>query len=448
MKKNNGIVVKVLALLVLLTLLSGCQLKEKGVHGEPAEKEGDVSIFVISDPHLLSSQINDGGKAFERYSLGGDGKNLPYIEEIFSVFMKEVLEKKPDYLLVSGDLTNNGEGASHEDLAVYFETLESQGTEVLVTPGNHDLLNPHARGFSGETQVKVDTVTPEEFIEIYKDFGFQDALYRDEASLSYVYEASEDLWILMMDTNRYEENLKLGYPQAGGILRLSTFQFMRQVLKEAKEKGIEVISASHHNSIIHAHNAVEDYVLDNSEEYVNILKAGGVKLNLTGHIHIQDIQKDPQGSQYFEIASGALSVYPHKYGQLLFGKEEGIRYESVKVPLDTVMTGSRLSAFESLDAQSKAFFAANSSSRIYHRLISEEGETEEDAKIMAEAVGELNALYFGGDEDQFSEKLLRHPGVQLLLLRENTRTSQYVTRMLTEEGPDDNSLFIPLKEKN
>ena len=62
---------------------------------------------------------------------------------------------------------------------------------------------------------------------------------------------------------------------------------------------------------------------------------------------------------------------------------------------------------------------------------------------MAEAVGELNALYFGGDEDQFSEKLLHHPGVQLLLLRENTRTSQYVTRMLTEEGPDDNRLTIP-----
>ncbi|SDI45030.1 metallophosphoesterase [Proteiniclasticum ruminis] len=441
--KKNSITMRVVSLLAVLVLFTGCQLKEKEVHGESSRKEGEVSIFVISDPHLLSSRINDKGKAFERYSVGGDGKNLPYIEEIFSVFMKEVQEKKPDYLLVSGDLTNNGERASHEDLAAYFKSLEEQGTEVLVTPGNHDLQNPHARGFLGDKQMKVDTVTSEEFTALYKDFGFQDALYRDEASLSYVYEASEDLWILMMDTNRYSENVKLGYPQAGGILSLSSFQFMRQVLKEAKEKGIEVISASHHNSIIHAQNAVEDYVLDNSEEYVNILKAGGVKLNLTGHIHIQDIQKDPHGSQYFEIASGALSVYPHKYGQLLFGKEEGIRYESVKVPLDTVMTGSRLSEFESLDAQSKAFFAANSSSRIYHRLITEEGETEEDAKVMAEAVGELNALYFGGDEDQFSEKLLQHPGVQLLLLRENTRTSQYVTRMLTEEGPDDNRLFIP-----
>ncbi|SFN27722.1 metallophosphoesterase [Proteiniclasticum ruminis] len=448
MKKKNYSGVKVLALLVLLTLLSGCQLKEKEVHGEPARKEGDVSIFVISDPHLLSSRINDEGKAFERYSLGGDGKNLPYIEEIFSLFLQEVLEKKPDYLLVSGDLTNNGEQASHEDLAVYFKTLENQGTEVLVTPGNHDLLNPHARGFLGDKQLKVDTVTTEEFTEIYKDFGFQEALYRDEASLSYVYEASKDLWILMMDTNRYRENVKLGYPQAGGILSLSTFQFMRQVLKEAKEKGVEVISASHHNSIIHARNAVEDYVLDNSEEYVNILKAGDVKLNLTGHIHIQDIQQDPHGGQYFEIASGALSVYPHKYGQLLFGKEEGLRYESVKVPLDTVMAGSSLREFISLDAQSRSFFAKNSSARIYQRLITEEGETEEDAKVMAEAVGEMNVLYFGGDEDLFTEKLLDHPGVQLLKERENTRTSQYVTRMLEEDGPDDNRLFIPLKEKD
>lgn len=120
----------------------------------------------------------------------------------------------------------------------------------------------------------------------------------------------------------------------------------------------------------------------------------------------------------------------------------------MKLPLHTVMAGSPLREYISLDAQSRSFFAKNSSARIFQRLITEEGETEADAKVMAEAVGELNVLYFGGDEDQFSEKLLRHPGVQLLLLRENTRTSQYVTRMLSEEGPDDNRLFIPLKEKD
>ena len=423
-------------------------MKEKEVHGEASRKEGEVSVFVISDPHYLSSRINDKGKAFQRYSTGGDGKNLPYIIEIMTAFQKEVLEKKPDYLVVSGDLTNNGERASHEDLKKYFEKLENGGTEVLVTPGNHDVLNPHARGFQGDQQRKVDTVTPMEFEDIYKSFGFQDALYRDESSLSYVYELQEDLWILMMDTNKYKENLTLRYPQAGGILSLSSFQFMRKVLKEAKEKGVEVISVSHHNSIIHSRNAVEDYVLDNNEEYVNILKGGGVRLNLTGHIHIQDIQKDPEGAPYYEIASGALSVYPHKYGRLVFSKDEGIRYESSKVPLKNVMAGSSLRAFQDLDAQSKAFFARNSSSRIYRRLLEEEGETEEDARVMAEAVGELNVLYFGGEEDLFSEELLEHPGVKLLLQRENTKTAHYVTRMLTEEGPDDNVLFIPNSEKD
>jgi 3',5'-cyclic AMP phosphodiesterase CpdA len=427
----------------LLLLLTGCQLLPKEAHGESVRKEGVVSLFVISDPHYLSSRINDKGKAFQRYSVGGDGKNLPYIVEIMNTFQKEVLEKKPEFLIVSGDLTNNGEKESHEDLQKLFQKLEDQGIEVLVTPGNHDILNPHARGFKKDKQIKVDTVTPEDFEALYEQFGFKDALYRDSSSLSYAYELREDLWILLMDTNKYKENLTLRYPQAGGVLSLESFKFMRAVLDEAKEKGIEVITVSHHNSIIHSKNAVEDYVLGNSDEYRNIIKARGGKLNLTGHIHIQDIQKDLSDDLYYEIASGALSVYPHKYGYLTYEKEKGLFYETRKLPLEDVMAGSSLKDFKSLDKQSREFFAVNSSSRIYTRLLEEEGETEEDAKIMAEAVGELNILYFGGDEDLFSQDLLEHPGVKLLLSRENTRTSNYVTRMLTEEGPDDNHLYIP-----
>lgn len=436
------------AALSLVTLFSGCSLKEAEVHGEPVLKDGDVSLFVISDPHYLSDRINDKGPAFDRYSTGGDGKNLPYIGEILEAFQKEVQAKNPDYLIVSGDLTNNGELASHEDLSKIFQEIEHSGTEVLVIPGNHDLLNPHARGFEKDQQVKVPTVTPDEFEKIYGAFGYEDALYKEPSSLSYVYEASEDLWVLLMDTNKYKENLTLRYPQAGGVLSLSAFQFMRKVLKEAEEKGIEVLSVSHHNSIIHSGNAIEDYVLANHEEYLNILKGNGVKLNLTGHIHIQDIQKDPAEDLYYEIASGALSVYPHKYGQLIFKKGEGFQYETRKVPLEKVMAGSSLREFQSLDAQSRKFFAENSSSRIYKRLVEEEGETVEDARIMAEAVGELNVLYFGGEEDLFSERLLQHEGVKLLLRLENTRTSYYVTRMLEEEGPDDNVLFIPIPGEN
>src|SRR5690554_1808817 len=214
----------------LLLLLTGCQLLPKEAHGESVRKEGVVSLFVISDPHYSSSRINDNGKAVQRYSVGGDGKNLPYIVEIMNTFQKEVLEKKPDFLIVSGDLTNNGEKESHEDLQKLFQKLEDQGIEVLVTPGNHDILNPHARGFKKDKQIKVDTVTPEDFEALYEQFGFKDALYRDSSSLSYAYELREDLWILLMDTNKYKENLTLRYPQAGGVLSLESFKFMRAVL--------------------------------------------------------------------------------------------------------------------------------------------------------------------------------------------------------------------------
>lgn len=434
----------VLLLCFLLLFLPGCR-EQNEAHGEPVKNPQETTLYVISDTHLLSSSINDGKSAFLRYSTGGDGKNLRYMEKILQQFQKEVEKGRPDYLIVSGDLTNNGEKASHEELRTYFQEMETLGTEVLVIPGNHDILNPHARGFQGDWQQKVPTVTPEEFAGIYKDFGYGEALYRDQASLSYVYEVREDLWVLMMDTNKYKKNLDLGYPEAGGILSLETFSFMRRVLDEALKKRIEVISVSHHNSLLHSPIAVEDYILDNEEEYLNILRSRKVQLNLTGHIHIQDIQENLEETPYYEIASGALSVYPHKYGILTYAQEKGIDYTARKVPLTGIMAGSALKDFETLDVQSRTFFAKNSSARILTRLLEEEGETPEEAKLMAEAVGELNVLYFGGEEHLFTETLLSHEGVQLLLKRKGTRTSHYVDRMLQKEGPDDNHLFLPWK---
>lgn len=47
----------------------------------------------------------------------GDGKLALYVWEITDAFLDEVVERKPQTLILSGDLTLEGERGSHEALA-------------------------------------------------------------------------------------------------------------------------------------------------------------------------------------------------------------------------------------------------------------------------------------------------------------------------------------------
>ena len=445
MKKSN-LKPAISALLLGSLLITGCKAGITGegiAYAEPMRTDEELTVFVTSDIHYLAPSLIDGGPAFRRYTSGGDGKNLVHIDRITEAFKDEVLENAPDVLIVSGDLTNNGEKESHLALAQIFREMEAGGTSVYVTPGNHDVNNPHARGFSGDRQFVAETVTPEEFSQIYSEFGFQEAELLDESSLSYLAKPSEDTWILMVDTNKYMRNKELGYPEAGGILSLKTHQFIRAALAEAEEAGAEVITVSHHNALIHSEIAVEDYVLDNHEEYLNNIRRSGVRLNLTGHIHIQDIQVNRDKEPFYEIASNALSVYPHKYGVIQVYAEDELEYMSSKVDLTQIMAGSSTRDFVSLDAWSRSYFMRNSTSRIRTRLLEESSAEPADIDIMAEAIGELNVLYFGGDESLMNEEMLAHEGFRLMKESGDERTRYYLERIFQEKGPDDNYLHLP-----
>ncbi|WP_161950602.1 metallophosphoesterase family protein, partial [Streptococcus suis] len=105
----------------------------------------------------------------------------------------------PSLLLVSGDLTLNGEKQSMVELAQYFTQIEEKGTEVLVIPGNHDIASGWARAFKGNQQEVTDQVTAQQFEDLFADNGYQQASSRDQASLSYLAKPFSNAWFLMID---------------------------------------------------------------------------------------------------------------------------------------------------------------------------------------------------------------------------------------------------------
>lgn len=48
--------------------------------------------------------------------------------------------------------------------------------------------NPNAAVYFGDEKTAADSVTPEEFYDIYHMYGYDQAISRDSASLSYVYQ--------------------------------------------------------------------------------------------------------------------------------------------------------------------------------------------------------------------------------------------------------------------
>ena len=203
--------------IMFLFILQGCSFNTKQLKAEYKIKSGkDITMFITTDVHYLSKDLTDNGDAFNKFVLTGAGKQINYIDEIFSAFTNEVKNKKPDILIISGDLTSNGEKKSHIDIAKKLDDIEKDGTLVYVIPGNHDIQNPWARGFKGDKQYVTDNISDKDFSGIYSKFGYEEAITRDKNTLSYLAMPSEDVWLLMLDTNQYKNNATIGFPQTDG----------------------------------------------------------------------------------------------------------------------------------------------------------------------------------------------------------------------------------------
>jgi len=163
-----------------------------------------VKLLVFSDPHYFDPSLGTTGSAFESY-LASDRKLIAESDAIMRAMVGQVEAVNPQVVLVSGDLTKDGEALSHHSAAAYLAVMKSGGRKVFVVPGNHDIQNAAASSYAGDTATPVDAISAGEFADIYKNFGFSDAMARDTHSLSYVAELVPGLWLLALDSCTYGE---------------------------------------------------------------------------------------------------------------------------------------------------------------------------------------------------------------------------------------------------
>ena len=90
----------------------------------------EKKIVVATDMHYFAEKLaGNRCDSFVGMARGGDGRVLEYGWEVMDAFLDGMKEEDPDLLILSGDLTLDGEKASHEELALrsrlYRETTIS-----------------------------------------------------------------------------------------------------------------------------------------------------------------------------------------------------------------------------------------------------------------------------------------------------------------------------------
>ena len=84
-------------------------------------------IWVVSDLHYMSSGATDYGKAFDDFVSKCDGKVVRYLPELLDTLLEEAAAERPDALILTGDITMDGEELNHLELAGKLAKLQEQG---------------------------------------------------------------------------------------------------------------------------------------------------------------------------------------------------------------------------------------------------------------------------------------------------------------------------------
>lgn len=300
---------------------------EKEAEAQPMEN--GKRIVLMTDIHYLADSLTDKGEEFQYMVEHGDGKLTNYVWEITDAAFEQAETLKPDVIILSGDLTLNGEKESHKELAKKLDQVEKDGIQVVVIPGNHDINNKNAASFDGRSRQQAESITGDEFAENYNDFGYEEALSRDPASLSYTYDLGPDMRLLMLDSCQYSPTNKVG-----GMIKTETYDWIDDQLEKAWEDGVILLPVAHHNLLDESKVYVEDCTIEHSEELVNRLEEANIPLFLSGHLHVQHYMRDEEDRGIYEIVTSSLSTPPCQYGVLEYRDDETFSYHTRQVDME------------------------------------------------------------------------------------------------------------------
>jgi 3',5'-cyclic AMP phosphodiesterase CpdA len=402
-----------------------------------------ANFAVITDLHTYDPYLGTDGKAFESY-VAEDYKLSKESAEILQTAAGQISHEAVSFVLIPGDLTDHGDRASHELVAQYLKQLQASGKKVYVIPGNHDIDNANAVKYVGNITLRVRNITAEEFMQIYGEVGYKSALYRDTASLSYVAEPQEGLWLLALDSCRYRGKAGEKETLTAGRFNPQTLGWIEEMLIKAAKADKAVIAMMHHPVVEHFDGQARDfpeYIIENYQAVSRLLASYNVRLVFTGHFHAQDItgMTWPDANKFlFDVETGSLVTYPCPYRVINIASSQ-------KATIRTVRMQSIASHPQDFQKYALAQLE-NGVTAATAAKIASYGVDGPEAQRLAAQVARAMAAHMAGDENlPAGQTAIQESGLSLRAWLGVQFKKDLVNHLWKDLPPPDNNVTLDIK---
>ncbi len=268
-----------------------------------------VKITVLADLHHYSQTLGTKGKAFELRS-GSDQKCLAETGGIIDAAFSVIKSSDTDAVLIAGDVSDNGERVSHEELKEKLLELGKEKKICLITATHDWCCDKNPRRFEGDRVFNdVPVMKSEELRDFYFPFGPEGAdseFITHLGTCSYTSDISDTLRVLCLNDDQNGKG-KAGFKE-------DHFQWIEQQIQKAKDDGKLLIAMEHHLLMPHIHPILGrgSTCVGDREQVASRLADAGLRLIFTGHSHIQAIDTftSPKGNKITEVNVGSLCGYP------------------------------------------------------------------------------------------------------------------------------------------
>ncbi len=362
-----------------------------------AENDDTLKFAVASDLHYnvpeeeltASGEIDDEIYWYANRRAAMENESGWIIDE----FLNQCAEDDNiEFVLISGDLADNGKSIAQEhlDVAAKFKEFEEKtGKQIYVTVGNHDA------GLDCAT-------TMDDFKRIYHDFGYAEALTVVEDNCSYTANLGDKYRLISLDSCDPDKS-------TGDGMSAEKMDWVRKQAQQAKKDGRQPILMMHHNLLDHMPVQSifsKDFIVQFHYSTADLFANWGIKLVFTGHEHCSDAATytSTLGNVIYDFATTSLTMYPLQYRYFEITDDE-IKYEAKTVDkLDTAALSAAVRGYSQeqldlmnagLNAYSKGFLKAGVQWRLTRSLKMEQMGIAEDSifyDLVNTAVGGLRKI--------------------------------------------------------
>lgn len=360
-----------------------------------------INFYLVTDTHYFESSLGAEGKAFNEYA-----KREQYFMKESSAIIKSTFDriaedKETDIVIIPGDLTKNGELESHKSFIKELYRLKERGKKIFVITAGHD-YGDDSFAFKNDKRISVQGAEFETLHEMYKDFGYGDAIAFDEPTHSYVAEIREDVRMLAICCD--SEN------QPKGAMDERLMSWAKEQMEKAKKDNCSMFAICHYPIIpsVPVFDLVGDAKIKEWRKVASLLADNGVELILTGHMHIQSINEfySEQGNRLIDVCTACLVGSPAKYRKITVNENSILTVKTVDVE-DYGCDTNGLPVQEYFDRKFRTAIIG----KIFHSLNGGKGFVKNLKKlavkfISSSTVGTLAHLLFFRVDKQLGKKKL------------------------------------------